>query len=94
MDDNLESFLASYFSPELAEDRERIHANASNWFPHYRAAVKTGLAELLRTRSLSLDEFCLLTDASYDSEDDVYADIARAYESIFGDSAPTTGTHT
>jgi hypothetical protein len=88
MDEQAKVFIKAYFSPELAGDREELNDSLRNSSAEYRKRIKDGLAELLRTRSIPLVKFSRLTDSSYESEDELYADIAASYEAMFGEPAP------
>lgn len=88
MNEKAESILEGYFHPETAdEDWRKVLSGGS---AEYRATIRTGWADLLRTRSLSLKEFYDLTDTDLEIEtdDELYAEIAKAYEHLFGEPAP------
>lgn len=88
MNEKAMSILAGYFDPETADEDWRDIL--SGWSAEYRETIRSGWAELLQTRSLSLRQFYNLTrtDLDYETEDQVYADIAKAYEHLFGEPAP------
>ncbi|WP_152360140.1 hypothetical protein [Microlunatus speluncae] len=89
MNEKALDILAGYFDPESADaDWRKSLWNSST---EYRESIRDGWAALLRTRTLSLMEFYDLTrtDLEYETEDQVYADIAKAYEHLFGEPAPT-----
>ena len=88
MNEKVELFIKGYFSPEMTGRQWRLVESLKKSSAAYRDTVKSGLAELLATRDMTIDYFWNLTSADYSDMDEVYAEIAKAYEDLFNESAP------
>ncbi len=90
LDEKAKDFLGAYFDPEMAGLEDRQRHTLWNVPGDYRERVQVGLADLLRTRSITVKEFYDITDTYLDveTEDEVYAEIAKAYEFLFDQPAP------
>jgi hypothetical protein len=88
MNEKVELFIKGYFSPEMVGRQRRLVESLKKSSADYRDTVKSGLAELLITRGMTIDYFWNLTSADYGDMDEVYAEIAKVYEDLFNESAP------
>jgi hypothetical protein len=84
MDPAVRRFISAYFSEELINDRPEMRTSLDNSSAEHREKIKSGLAEIIRTRSLSPQEFWELTFVMYPDEDALYKEIEDAYEFLFG----------
>jgi hypothetical protein len=87
MDPAVRRFIRAYFAEEQTNDRPAMRTSLHNSDLEHREKIRDGLAELIRTRSLSPDEFWELTFVEYPDEDALYKEIEDAYEFLFGAGA-------
>lgn len=84
MDERMQTFVAGYFNVEMADQRVELRRVLSRATPAYQDSIRAGLEEILRTRSLSPDEFWDLTHSPVSTVDDLYAQLEAGYREIFG----------
>ena len=76
-------FLTGYYSDEMADQTFILKENLANSRPEIRARLRDELAELIRLRSMSTMEFLKATSKWFPDEDEMYRQLAKAYEDLF-----------
>ena len=82
------SFLKRYFGEETARHRDAMRESYARVRPDARERVRSGLAELIRSRSLSVDDFWRVTWVRFADEDEMYREFEAVYTEFFGDERP------
>jgi hypothetical protein len=92
MTDEVFSFLKRYFGEETADYRDSMRETYSRARPDVRERIRSGLAELIRTRSMSVDDFWRATWVRFPDEDEMYREFEGVYQVFFGDGSTDTGS--
>ena len=83
--------LTGYFSEELIKERPEMRSSLhTGGFDG--AEVRAEFADLLRTRTMSHDDFWRATSAWFDSDEDLYRELAEAYRFFFDEEPPASAT--
>ena len=88
MNEQVSLFLEGWFSADAKGDPEADRRSIHNSSADYQRTVRDGLAEIIRTRSLTTDEFWEITFVALDSEDELYRQLQEAYDYVYGDDRP------
>ncbi len=86
MDNELRTFISVGLSTEVAKDLSSLHESLSLYRPEVLASVKDNLRTMIEDRQLTLREFSMINDLDFDTEDDLYAYLQKAYEYLFEDA--------
>jgi len=91
--DEILSFLKRYFGEETADHRDSMRDTYSRIRPDVRERIRGGLAELIRTRSMSVDDVWRATWVRFDGEDQMYREFEGVYRAFLGDGStdPASG---
>jgi len=83
MEQPVKDMITGFFHVELTNERERLR-DALDQAPHdVKEEVRTELAAIIRTRSMTPDEFRRLTYVRVSSPDELYAILEEGYEYLF-----------
>ncbi len=90
MEQRTKELLWAFFSPETAGEQDDLRRSIRRLSDEHRGAARSGLAQVLRSQSLTVKSFYDITDTDLEieTEDEVYAEIAKAYEFLFDEPAP------
>jgi hypothetical protein len=87
MTDEVLSFLKRYFGEETADYRDSMRDTYARARPDVRERIRSNLAELIRTRSMSVDDFWRATWVRFPDADEMYRQFEEVYTEFFGDAS-------
>jgi hypothetical protein len=86
------NFITGALSVELAPDHARTRDSLNRSPAEYQETIRNGLAEIIRTRSLSTLDYLKLTNVEFADEDALYRYLAEEYAFLFGEGVPADGS--
>jgi hypothetical protein len=87
MDDELSVFIQVGLSSDGAADLASVRRSLSLYRAEVLASIKENFKTLIEGRQLTLREFSMINDLDFDTEDDLYTYLEKAYEYLFEDAA-------
>lgn len=87
MDDKLRDFITVGLGSDGAKDLSSVRHSFPLYRPEVLASIKENFKALIEERQLTLREFSMINDLDFDTEDDLYAFLQRAYEYLFEDAS-------